>query len=409
MAEAKKTAKHFENLTAPGRHADAGGLYLVIVGKSRTWMFRYKRAGKGHWMGLGPDSLVSLATARDAAIDARRLLRNGIDPIEAKHVAKAQAAAEAVPAKTFESAADDYIFAHKAGWKNEKHGKQWRATLEAYAYPFFGQNPVAGITVDDVLNCLTPIWEAKPETASRVRGRIENTLDYAKTRGWRTGENPARWKGHLDHLLPARAKIARVVHHAALPWADLPTVMGNLENSVGTSALCLKFTILTAARSGEARGARWNEVDLGGKVWTVPASRMKAAQEHRVPLSDAALAILKVVEPLKNAPDGLVFPGGRRDKPLSDVAVSKALAAVADGFTVHGMRSTFRDWAAERTNFPREVAEAALAHTNRDKVEAAYRRSDLFEQRARLMREWAKFCTAPASKSGNITTIRKRA
>jgi integrase len=409
MADSKKTAKHFESLTAPGRYPDAGGLYLVIVGKSRTWMFRYKRAGKGHWMGLGPDSLVSLATARDAAIDARRLLRQGIDPIEARRAAKAQAAAEAAPAKTFESAADDYIAAHKAGWKNEKHGKQWRATLEAYAFPLFGQKPVAGITVDDVLDCLTPIWEAKPETASRMRGRIENTLDYAKTRGWRSGENPARWKGHLDHLLPARAKIARVVHHAALPWAELPAVMGKLADAGGTSALCLRFTILTAARSGEARGARWNEIDMAGKVWTVPPGRMKAAQEHRVPLSDAALAILKVMAPLKSAADGLVFPGGKKKAPLSDVAVSKALAAVADGFTVHGMRSTFRDWAAESTNYPREVAEAALAHTNRDKVEAAYRRSDLFEQRARLMREWAKYCTEPVVKIGKVASIRRHA
>jgi integrase len=408
MADGQKTAKEWKAITKPGFHSDGGGLYLSIVGKSRTWMFRFKRAGKGHWMGLGPDSLVSLASARDAAIDARRILRQGIDPIEARRAAKAQAAAEAAPARTFESVADEYIAAHKAGWKNAKHGKQWRATLEAYAFPLFGQNPVAGITVDDVVDCLTPIWEAKPETASRVRGRIENVLDYAKTRGWRLGENPARWKGHLDHLLPARAKIARVVHHAALPWGDLPAVMGKLAAAVGTSALCLRFTVLTAARSGEARGARWNEMDLTGKVWMVPPDRMKAAQEHRVPLSDAALAILNTVAPLKSADNGLVFPGGKKGKPLSDVAVSKALAAVADGVTVHGMRSTFRDWAAESTAYPREVAEAALAHTNRDKVEAAYRRSDLFDQRARLMRDWAAFCTSPAGKSGHIIAIRNR-
>jgi integrase len=333
---------------------------------------------------------VSLATARDTAIDCRRMLRQGIDPIEARRAAKAQAAAEVAPAKTFESAADDYIAAHKAGWKNEKHGKQWRATLEAYVFPLFGQNPVAGITVDDVLDCLTPIWEAKPETASRVRGRIENTLDYAKTRGWRSGENPARWKGHLDHLLPARAKIARVVHHAALPWADLPAVMAKLAVAGGTSALCLRFTILTAARSGEARAARWNEIDLAAKVWTIPAKKMKAKVEHRVPLSDTALAILNPLKPLQTAPDGLVFPGGRKASPLSDVAVSKALAAVAANVTVHGMRSTFRDWCAESTSYPREVAEAALAHTNRDKVEAAYRRSDFFDQRARLMQSKRK-------------------
>jgi integrase len=409
LSEVKKTAKYFESLTAPGRYADAGGLYLVIVGKSRTWMFRYKRQSKGHWLGLGPDSLVSLAQARDAAIDARRLLRDGIDPIEHKRAAAAASVAEVAIAKTFETVADEYIAAHKAEWKNEKHGKQWRATLEAYAFPLFGEDSVAGITVDNVLDCLSPIWAAKPETASRVRGRIENVLDYAKTRGWRAGENPARWKGHLDHLLPARAKIARVVHHAALPWGELPAVMGKLAAAGGTSALCLRFTVLTASRSGEARGARWNEIDMAGKVWTLPPERMKAGQLHRVPLSEAALEVLKILQPLKAGDDALVFPGGRKGKPLSDVAVSKALAAVADGVTVHGFRSTFRDWAAEATAYPREVAEAALAHTNRDKVEAAYRRSDLFEQRARLMREWAKFSTGPAAKSGEVTVIGRRA
>jgi integrase len=409
MAEEKRTAKEWKAITKPGFHGDGGGLYLSIVKGSRTWMFRYKRAGKGHWMGLGPDRLVSLADARDAAIDARRLLRKHIDPIEHRRDQAKARATEAASAKTFEAVADEYIAAHKAGWKNEKHGKQWRATLEAYAFPLFGQDPVSRVSVDDVLECLQPIWEAKPETASRVRGRIENVLDYAKTRGWRLGENPARWKGHLDHLLPARAKIARVVHHAALPWANLPAVMASLSNAAGTSALCLRFTVLTAARSGEARGARWNEIDLVAKVWMVPPDRMKAAQEHRVPLSDAALAILKTVAPLKSDDDGLVFPGGKKGKPLSDVAVSKSLAAVASDVTVHGMRSTFRDWAAESTNYPREVAEAALAHTNRDKVEAAYRRSDLFDQRERLMRDWARYCTGPAVKSGKVATIWKLA
>ncbi len=409
MAEAKKTAKYFESLTAPGRYRDNGGLYLVIVGGSRTWMFRYKRRGKGHWMGLGPDSLVRLTDARDAAIDARRLLRHGIDPIEHKRAAAAAKAAEAEPAKTFDDVAALLIASKKAGWKNEKHAGQWKATLDTYAAPVFGKNPVDRITVDEVLECLTPIWEGKPETASRVRGRIENVLDYAKTRGWRKGENPARWKGHLDHLLPSRASIARVVHHAALPWADLPEAIGKLAQAGGTSALCLRFTVLTAARSGEARAVRWNEIDMKAKVWTVPAEKMKAKVEHRVPLSDAALDVLKIVLPLKSADDGLVFQGGRKGQPLSDVAVSKALAAVAAGVTVHGMRSAFRDWAAERTAYAREVAEAALAHTNRDRVEAAYRRSDLFDLRARLMRDWAAFCTSTNAKSGKVTTIRRRA
>lgn len=398
MAETKKTAKYFESLTVPGRYRDNDGLYLVIVGKSRTWMFRYKRGGKGHWMGLGPDSLVSLAEARDAAVDARRLLRDGIDPIEHKRAAAAAKAVVAEPAKTFDDVAALLIASKKAGWKNEKHAGQWKATLDTYAAPVFGKKPVDKITINDVLAALTPIWETKPETASRLRGRIENVLDYAKTRGWRQGENPARWKGHLDHLLPSRASIARVEHHAALPWADLPGVMGKLANAGGTSALCLRFTVLTAARSGEARAVRWNEIDLKAKVWTVPAEKMKAKVEHRVPLSDAALTILTGVLPLKNADDGYVFPGGKKGKPLSDVAVSKALRAVADDVTVHGMRSTFRDWCAESTDYPREVAEAALAHTNKDKVEAAYLRGNHFEKRRRLMKDWATYatCLAPA-------------
>ena len=392
MAEEKRTAKEWKAITKPGFHGDGGGLYLSIVKGSRTWMFRYKRGGRGHWMGLGPDSLVSLADARDAAIDARRLLRKGIDPIEHRRAAAKAKAAEAASAKTFEAVEDEFIASHKAGWKNEKHGDQWKATLKAYAYPVFGQKPVSEVTVDDVLECLQPIWEAKPETASRVRGRIENILDYARTRGWREGENPARWKGHLDHLLPARAKIARVQHHAALPWRELPAVMDKLAAAGGTSALCLRFTILTAARSGEARGARWHEIDMTAKVWTLPPERMKAGQAHRVPLSDAALAILKQLLPLKKEPDDLVFPGGKKKRPLSDVAVSKALGAVVDGVTVHGMRSAFRDWAAEASTYPREVAEVALAHRSPDRVEAAYRRSDLFEQRTRMMGDWESYC-----------------
>jgi integrase len=416
MADGKLTALKVKNLSKPGAYADGRGLYLAVAAErvkdgkkvpgGKSWLYRYKVAGRGHWLGLGGAGDVTLAQARIAAEDARRSVKSGVDPIATKRAAKAKPA-ESV--KSFETVADEYIAAHKAGWKNEKHGKQWRATLEAYAFPFFGQNPVAGITVDDVLDCLTPIWESKPETASRVRGRIEAVLDYAKTRGWRSGENPARWKGHLDHLLPARAKIARVVHHAALPWAALPAVMAKLADAGGMSALALRFAVLSAARSGEARGARWNEIDMAGKVWTIPMERMKAGVEHRVPLSDAAVAILTAVQPARKAPDGFVFPGGKKNAPLSDVALSKALAAVAEGFTVHGMRSTFRDWAAESTAYPREVAEAALAHANRDKVEAAYRRSDLFQQRARLMEAWAKYCTGPTIKSSTVTAIRKSA
>jgi len=406
VSDGKLTALGVKRLTKPGHHGDGGGLYFRIADGRRSWMFRYKTNGVQHWLGLGPDGDFSLAEAREAARECRRQLKAGIDPLEARKAAKA-AALELI-GQTFEAVADKYIEAHKAGWRNEKHGDQWKATLKAYAYPVIGKKPVAAVTVADVLEILEPIWREKSETASRLRGRVENVLDYAKTRGWRAGENPARWKGHLDHLLPARAKIAKVQHHAALPWADLPAVMGKLAAATATSSLCLRFTVLTAARSGEARGARWNEIDMAGKIWTIPGARMKAGQPHRVPLSDAALAVLTATEPLRKAPDGLVFPGGKTNHPLSDVAVSKALAGVAAGVTVHGMRSTFRDWAAESTAYPREVAEGALAHTNRDKVEAAYRRSDLFDQRARMMAQWAAFCTGPAGATG-ATPIRKRA
>jgi integrase len=403
LADGKLTALAVRKLTKPGFYPDGAGLYLLIDGKSRSWVFRYRRHGKEHRMGLGPERDVPLIKAREAALKARLQLREHIDPIADKRALAAaavrRAAVEAAPVNTFDSVADLYIEAHRAGWKNAKHGAQWKATLDAYASPFFGNKSVATITVDDVLDALTPIWDSKSETASRLRSRIENILDYARTRGWRQGENPARWKANMDHLLPARSSVASVKHHSALPWADLPAAIARLEASTATSALCLRFIILTAARSGEARGARWSEIDRRKGVWTVPAEKMKAKAEHRVPLTGAAMDILKMVLPLKAHDDGLVFPGGRASRPLSEVAVSKALATVADNFTVHGMRSSFRDWCAEQTSYPRETAEAALAHTNRDRVEAAYRRSTLFEQRSKLMQDWAIFCTSRSAKA----------
>jgi integrase len=390
-----------KNLKRPGLFSDGAGLCVLVEGKSKTFVFRYKVAGKERRMGLGPVRDVSLDEAREAARDARRLLRQvpPIDPIDNRRAIRAEAIAQAIaaaaPVNTFDSVTTLFLKAKEAGWKSAVHREQWQSTINAYASPFFGSKAVAGIAVDDVLEALTPIWEVKPETASRVRGRIENVLDYAKTRGWRTGDNPARWRGHLDHLLPARAKLAKVEHHAALPYGALPGAMTKLMVSTTISALCLRFTILTASRSGEARGARWNEIDLAGGIWIVPAERMKAAVEHRVPLSDAAIDVLETMKAVKATDDSFVFPGGKKDKRLSDVAVSKALANVANDVTVHGMRSTFRDWAAECTAFPREVCEGALAHSNKDKVEAAYRRSDLLAQRAKLMQGWADFCTAP--------------
>lgn len=342
-------------------------------------------------MSLGTYPEISLATARDRALEARRSIRDGKDPIAVR------ATQRGMEGHTFESVATEYIAAHRAGWRNPKHAEQWTATLQHYAYPTVAKLSVAAITTDHVVRILKPIWETKTETASRVRGRIEAVLDYAKVRGWRAGENPAAWRGHLDHILPARSKVKRVEHHPAVPWRDLPTVMARLGSSSGMSACCLRFIIFTAARSSEARGARWCEIDLDEALWIVPGSRMKAGRDHRVPLPDEALALLAPLQSIAAGPDALVFRGGKEGRPLSDVALAKSLAAAAgDGFTVHGMRSAFRDWAAEATGYPREVAEAALAHTNKDKVEAAYLRGDHLEKRRRLMAEWAAFLSRPA-------------
>ncbi|MBB5374320.1 tyrosine-type recombinase/integrase [Acidocella aromatica] len=403
------TALAINALVKVGNYPDGDNLYLrVRHDGSKSWAFRYKMANKPHWMSLGPLRDVTLAEAREAARKLRNDLREGISPLDQRR--ERQALAMNAEGRTFDAVAKLYIEAHRAGWKNEKHAAQWTNTLKTYASPVIGSMSVGSIGLDEVLRILRPIWKEKPETASRLRGRVEAVLDYAGVHGWRTGDNPARWTGYLDQVLPARAKVRAVEHHAALPWANLPEAWGKLVASGSTSALCLRLLILTATRSGEARGARWNELDLAAKTWTVPASRMKAKQEHRVPLSNAAVAILETMRPLQNKPDGLVFPGGKPGKPLSDVALSKALATVAEGFTVHGMRSTFRDWCAESTNFPREVAEAALAHTNKNKVEAAYARTDHFEQRRKLMDAWARHCTSPAVKpAGNVTTIRATA
>jgi integrase len=463
----KFTTKQVENLKKTGRHGDGGGLWLQVrPAKTRakagddptakakappvnkSWLFRYyfgerpnKNVGEPpvkipRGMGLGPFPDVGLAEARDLAKAARALVRAGKDPIQHRRdLAKARAA-EAASVKTFETVADEYIAANRAGWKNVKHGKQWRATLERYVFPIIGADPVSKVETDEVLKCLRPIWEKKPETASRVRGRIESVLDFAKSRGWRLGENPAKWQGHLQHQLPARAKLARVEHHAALKDRDdLPPIMNNLAMASGMSALCLRFITLTASRSGEARGARWSEIDLSHKikitvkiknkevaktipcpVWVLPAERMKSGKEHWVPLSDTAIEILKTLLPLKCGEDALIFPGGRKDRPLSDVAVSKALVSAAKGvteepLTVHGMRSVFRVWCSEDKSkkFSHAAAELSLAHANRDKTVAAYARSDLLEERQQLMAEWAKVCINPRPAGEVVQFPRKRA
>ena len=373
----KLTAVRVRTLTAPGRYGDGKGLWLQVRDPAhRSWLFRFKLHGRERAMGLGAVEDVPLAEARNAADECRKLLRQGIDPIEHRKAERAEKAA-AARGISFREVAGRYIEAHKAGWRNAKHADQWRNTLEAYAFPIFGALPVAAVDTGAVMRVLEPLWRVKTETASRLRGRIENVLDYATARSWRQGENPARWRGHLQKLLPARAKVQRVEHHAALPWRQMGAFMAELRRQKGIAAAALEFTILTAGRTGEVTGARWSEID--GDVWTVPGERMKAGREHRVPLSAAALAVLAKMKPEGAAPGVWVFPGGKAGRPLSGTALLMLLRRMQRGdLTAHGFRSTFREWAAEATGYPREVAELALAHVNRDKVEAAYQRGDLF-------------------------------
>lgn len=389
-----------------GRHGDGAGLMLDVKNGGRAyWILRYMLAGKRRDMGIGPangPSAVTLADARERATTARRLAKGGIDPIERREAEQVAAAAEAqavaAPTRTFRHVAALYVSAHEAAWRNAKHRGQWESTLDAYAYPHFGELPVADVGKGHVTAALQPIWSVKPETASRVRGRIEAVLDYAKALGWREGENPAQWKGNLAHVLPRRSQLAPVKHYAALPWPEMGAFMAALRLREGVSARALEFTILTAARSGEVRGATWGEVDLAAALWTVPGARMKAGREHRVPLSDAAIGVLEGVRPDHVEPAALVFPSPSRAAALSDMSLTAVLRRMSRAdLTAHGFRSSFRDWCSEVTAYPREVAEAALAHTVRDKVEAAYRRGDALQKRRLLMSDWADFCADPAS------------
>jgi integrase len=390
----KLTALKVGRELPPGRYPDGGGLYLqVSPAKTKSWFFRFQSHGKRREMGLGSLSAVSLTDARVKAAECRRLRHEDVDPIKARDDRRQQAALDAAKTTTFKEAAASYIASHKPGWRNAKHVAQWENTLATYAEPILGKLSIQAIDTDLVLKVLQPIWHAKPETAGRVRGRIEAILDWAKVRGLRQGENPARWRGHLSHLLPARAKVRRVEHHAALPYGELAAFMAALREQEGVAARALEFTILTAARTGETIGAVRGEVDTS--VWTVPADRMKAHKEHRVPLSPRALAILRDNDAARS---DYLFPGGKASKPLSNMAMTEVLRRMGRGdITVHGFRSTFRDWAADCTHFPGEVAEMALAHAIGDETEAAYRRGDLFEKRRRLMAEWAAFCNAPVA------------
>jgi len=381
-------------------HCDGGGLYLQCTEGAdssvrRSWLFRYATKGRERQMGLGPVDQVSLADARDRAAECRKLRESGIDPIEYRKAAQVQEALEAAKSMTFDECRDAYIKAHAPSWRNAKHNQQWLNTLQSYCSPIFGNIPVQAVDVSFVMNVLAPIWSTKPETASRLRGRIEAILDWAKARGLRTGDNPARWRGHLDQLLPARGKVRKVRHHASLPYSEICTYLEALRRHKGVAAKALEFLILTAARTGEVIGARWDEVDLSAKIWTIPPSRMKAGREHRVPLTEAAVSILKEMQVLRQ--NEYLFPGDRRAQ-LSNMALLMVLRRMKRSeITAHGFRATFRTWAAERSNFQREVVEAALAHTVGNKVEAAYQRGDMFVKRQRLMDAWAQFCSKPAA------------
>jgi integrase len=390
----KLSARMVATLTKPGRHSDGGGLYLSISPSgARSWVFMWKVVGKRREMGLGSLRDVPLAKARQRAAVAREMLVEGIDPLAARDRPKAM---------TFGEAADALIESMSSSWRNAKHRAQWTMTLTVYCEPLRSK-PVAEVGIEDVLTVLQPLWTTKPETASRLRGRIERVLDFARARGQRSGENPARWRGHLDALLPKRAKLTRG-HHKAMPFDEVPAFMASLRGREGVASYALEFAILTAARSGEVLGARWDEFNLDAALWTVPAARMKGSREHRVPLSERAVEILRQMEQARFSE--FVFPGLKRNRPLSGMALEMVLRRMKVDVTVHGFRSAFRDWAGERTHFPREVAEAALAHLVGDAVERAYRRGDALEKRRLLMDDWARFC-APKAR-GDVIPINRR-
>jgi integrase len=407
--EHKLTAIGVSSLNKPGLYGDGLGLWLQVtqVGDqlSKSWIFRFRRrdgAGKLRYMGLGPTHTISLKEARDRARAARQQLLDGIDPIEARREKRQERQLEAAKAITFNDAGERYIAAHEAGWKNGKHRHQWKATL-ASSYLVIGDLPVNAIDTGLVLKVLEPMWKATPETASRLRGRIERVLSWATTRGYRTGDNPARWRGHLDQLLAKRSKVQPVQHFPAMPFDQLPQFMMELRKREGVAARALEFAILTAARTNETIGAVWSEIDLKTGTWTIPASRMKAGREHRVPLCDRALTVLKDL-PCEEG-NGFVFIGNKKGAPLRSMAMLELMKFLCPTYVPHGFRSTFRDWCAERTGYPNHIVEKALAHAAADKVEAAYQRSDLFDKRRKLMADWARFCETPKA-TGEVVSFK---
>jgi integrase len=401
------TQKRIEKLNTPGRYSDGHGLYLQVQSRTnKSWLFRYTFAGRERFMGLGPLHTIDLEEARERARQARRALLDGADPLAVRSAEVAQRALEAARTITFEAAANAYYESHEASWKNAKHRQQFLNTLKTYVFPKIGKLPVADIDTGLVLKCIEPIWQGKTETANRTRGRIEAVLDWATVRGYREGDNPARWRGHLSEVLPARGKIQKTNHHAALPIDEVSAFMTALREQQGVAARALEFTILTAARTGETIGARWQEIDFANATWTVPAGRMKASKEHRVPLSKPALQLLRDVPREKNNP--FVFIGPYKAG-LSNMAMAATLQRMGrNDITVHGFRSTFRTWAGERTAHPVQVIEQSLAHSIGSKVEQAYARGDLFAKRARLMAEWGRYCTSkPTEASASVVALRR--
>ena len=400
---AKLTALKATKLRKPGRYGDGGGLWLQVSGVgAKSWLFRYTIRGKARQMGLGPFNTVTLAEARDAALNARRTLRAGTDPINARREEITQARLGEARSMTFQQCAEAYIAGHKNSWRNPVHARQWPNSLRDYVYPLIGTLPVSEVDTGLIMKILEGIWQEKPETASRVRMRLETVLSWATARGYRFGDNPARWRGHLDQLLPARKTMARVKHHAALPYAEIGAFTSELRSKDGIAARALEFLILTAARTSEVTGAMWSEIDLMKGLWIIPGERMKAGRDHRAALSKRAMQILTALP--REAE--FVFPGGQKGKPLSNMAMLKTLARMGRAeITVHGFRSTFRDWAAEQTNFPRDVAEMALAHVVGDKTEAAYRRGDMFEKRRQLAEAWAIYCERQQVTGASVVTL----
>ena len=392
----KLTALAVKNANKPEPYGDGHGLYLQVSSfDTKAWVFRFTIDGRPRKMGLGPLHTVGLAEARKRASEARLKAHDSIDPIEDKQAQRASKRLSAAKAMTFKQAADAYIEANRAAWRNAKHARQWASTFGATTAAI-NDLAVSAIDTGLVLKVLEPIWTVKPETAVRIRGRIEAVLDWAKVRGFRDGENPARWRGHLDHILPKKSRIASVEHLEALPYGSMSAFMTELRAKEGVTARALEFAILTAARSGEVLGAQWDEIDVDARLWTIPANRMKARREHRVPLSDRALQIL----------EELPREGERVFASLGRDGMLAALRQLSAGGTVHGMRSSFRDWAAETTAYPNEMLEIALAHTIGSKAEAAYRRGDMMEKRRRLMADWASYCEQPPTKSrANVVSI----